>query len=222
MLYALAIRPDDGSACAEVDLGLLPGFALEPAERQLVFWLQAAYEAAHAVVAAGKAVFGDQVLVDPLSREATVTPGLDHRPEGLAVATSAASVVLGSRTWAETCRRRFGHVLVRLRADGRNGRFWCSLSQPDVSRDGLAPESQFVGDPALGPPPAVQVQDQLDHSQIEQIRHAGPPGARNLPQSLACESGSPQNGRFSKRPSVDGFERPLSLINYPQVFSLRE
>ena len=55
---ALAVGADDWGACAEVDLGLVAGPALEAAEGKLARRLQATDEATDAVVAAGEVVFG--------------------------------------------------------------------------------------------------------------------------------------------------------------------
>ena len=65
-LAPLAVGADDRCSGAEVDLGLVARLALDAAEGQFVRLLEAADEAADAVVAAGEAVVGDQVLVDPL------------------------------------------------------------------------------------------------------------------------------------------------------------
>jgi hypothetical protein len=66
-LASLAVKADDRRAGAEVDLGLVAGVALDAAEGELVHLLEAVDEPADGVVAAGVAVFGDEVLVDPLS-----------------------------------------------------------------------------------------------------------------------------------------------------------
>ena len=89
---ALAVGADDRGACAEVDLGLVTGPALEAAERQLAGRLQAADEATDAVVAAGEAVLVTQVLVDALGAQTRIALGLDQIAPGLALARATAMV----------------------------------------------------------------------------------------------------------------------------------
>src|SRR5229473_1593228 len=76
---ALASRVHDRGALAEVDLRLFPRQALQAAEWQRRRAPQTLHEAAHAVVAACKAVLADQVLMDALRAESQVELGLDHR-----------------------------------------------------------------------------------------------------------------------------------------------
>ena len=73
-------------AGAEIDLGLFPGSAFQTAEGKLLRHLQLGDEAADAVVAAGEAVFGHQVLVDALGTESQLQLGLDERTPGQTVA----------------------------------------------------------------------------------------------------------------------------------------
>ena len=65
-LAPLAVGADERRTGAEVDLGLVAGVALDASEGQFVRFLEAVDEPADAVVGAGEAVVGDQVLVDPL------------------------------------------------------------------------------------------------------------------------------------------------------------
>jgi len=69
-LVALAVGTDNWGACAEVDLNLITGSALEPAERELSRRLQAMDETTDAVVAAREIVFRGEILVDALGTEA--------------------------------------------------------------------------------------------------------------------------------------------------------
>ncbi len=215
-LAPLAVGADDRGAGAEVDLGLVAGVALDAAEGQVVRLFEPADEPADAVVGAGEAVVGDQVLVDPLCGEPEVALGPDHVPPGLTAAGPAAAP--GLRIGCRAGRRdgEFRRALVPLRAGGRIGWFWravgrrraggrigwfwrrVSLSQ--VTGDGLAVDPQFVGDAALGPAPAVQCTDGLADGHLEQIRHGRAPGAKDLPRSLTGAPGSPQNGWFSSAP----------------------
>src|SRR5258708_6332047 len=114
---ALAVRQQDGRAAAEIDLGLFAGAAFQPAERQLLGRGQAPDEAANAVVAAAEAVFGRQVLVDALRRQAEVQLGLDGRPPRLAVTGPTRGRLLRVGRGRAGARARAG------RADGRNGWF---------------------------------------------------------------------------------------------------
>ena len=120
-LAALAVGADDRGARAEVDLGLVAGPALEAAEGKLARRLQAADEAADAVVAAGEAVFGGQILVDALGAEAQVALGLDHLSPGLALAGATVVALLNT---------------VRGRTEGPDTGVWRRLE--DVAEPGGA------------------------------------------------------------------------------------
>src|SRR5262245_37010431 len=72
---------------AEVDLGFGSRSALQPTKGQrLAGSLQAANEATHAVILAGKVVLDDQVLVDALSGQPQFQLAGDDTPKGLAQA----------------------------------------------------------------------------------------------------------------------------------------
>src|SRR5207302_6808124 len=122
-LAALAVGADDGCAGAEVDLGLVAGFALDATEGQLVRHLEPADEPADAVVGAEEAVVGDQVLIDPLCGEPAVALGADHVPPGLAATgpTAAAGLRTGGRAGRRAGECRCARV--PLRAGGRIGWF---------------------------------------------------------------------------------------------------
>jgi hypothetical protein len=215
-LASLAVGFDDGGTGAEVDLGLVAGVALDASEGELARVLEPADEAADAVVGAGEAVVGDQVLVDPLRSEAEVALGPDQLPPRLTAtgATTASGLRIGPRSggrdsesWGVLVSLRawgrlgwFWRVLVGFGAEGRLGWFWRCFSQPQVTCDGLAVDPQFVGDATLGPAPAMECTNGLADGHLEQIRHDEAPGAEDLLSSLTGASGSPQNGWFSSAP----------------------
>jgi hypothetical protein len=112
-----AVGQDQGRARAEVNLGLFSGGAFESAEGQFQGLFQLADEAAHAVVTAGEAVLGDQVLMDALRRQAEFQLGLDDRTPRFTVAGST------GRHWL-LCRRRLRNARqCVIGAEGRNGWF---------------------------------------------------------------------------------------------------
>src|SRR5512142_1692060 len=128
-LATLAVEADDGRAGAEVDLGLVAGVTLDAAEGEFVGLFEAVDEPADAVVAAGVAVVGDQVLVDPLCGEPEVALGPDQLPPRLTAAgpTAAAGLRIGCR--AVSRGRELRRVLVPLRAGGRIGWFWRAVDR---------------------------------------------------------------------------------------------
>ena len=75
VLRRLPSGPTIRAPCAEVDLGLVAGPALEAAEWELARRRQLADEATDAVVAAREVVLGDQILVDALGAEAQIALG---------------------------------------------------------------------------------------------------------------------------------------------------
>ena len=64
---AFAVRCEDWSAGAEVDLGLVPGLTFKTPEGELVYGLQTADEATDGEVAALEAVFRREILVNTLA-----------------------------------------------------------------------------------------------------------------------------------------------------------
>src|SRR5512135_3252792 len=119
-LAPLAVGADDRGAGAEVDLGLVAGVALDATEGPVVRPLEPVDEPADAVVGAGEAVVGDQVLVDPLCGEPELALGADLVPPRLTAAgpTAAAGLRTGSRDGEFRCSP------APLRAGGRSGWFW--------------------------------------------------------------------------------------------------
>ena len=99
---AFALLVDHPGTLSEIDLGFLAGLTLPTAERKLLAGAAAVDEAFDRRIAPGKGVACDQILIDPLSREAL----LDSQGD------------LGQVNLAETTATRVG-------ADGRNGWFWC-------------------------------------------------------------------------------------------------
>ena len=63
---AFAVRCEDWSAGAEVDLGLVPGLTFKTPEGELVYGLQTADEATDGEVTALEAMFGREILVNTL------------------------------------------------------------------------------------------------------------------------------------------------------------
>ena len=170
-LLALAVGADEGRAGAEVDLGLVTGVALDAAEGEVVSLLEAVDEPADGVVAAGVAVVGDQILIDPLGGQSLGGLGCDQLAPRLTAAEAAGAA------WRRECPRgrgRDGGIgrVVELRgADGRNGWFWVGRSESQVARDGLAVDAELFGDAALGQALSAQCTDGLRDSHLEQIRH---------------------------------------------------
>jgi hypothetical protein len=167
--------------------GHLDGGDIQAAEGQFLRCLQAADEAAHAVVAAGEVVLGEQVLIDALGAEPQLQLGLDDHTPGEAVTGPAGAGL--SREWGGRHVGKAGH------ADGRIGRFW-SGRLPQVACDGLAVDAEFAGDAALGPAALMEGQDGIDHGHMKQIRHGRFPERRAVRESLRGQSASPQSGRF--------------------------
>ena len=108
----------DPGAGAEVDLQLVTGFALHPAERQLKGPGEPTHELFDRTVAATKAVFADQILIDPLCRQPSLYAGLDLGDERGAQA-------LGSGTRAEGGVRGWFCVDWRRAAEGGVGGCIC-------------------------------------------------------------------------------------------------
>jgi hypothetical protein len=104
------------SALAEVDLRFLAGAVFQSAEGELLLGSELADEAADAVVAAGEAELGDQVLVDALGGQSEVDLDLDGLLERLATTEPADPRACSDSGLAI----RFGAV---RRAGGRNGCF---------------------------------------------------------------------------------------------------
>jgi hypothetical protein len=84
-----AVGQQQRSAAAEIDLGFFAGTALEATEGQLQGLFQVADKATHAVVTAGEAMLGHQVLMNALGRQAEVELGLDSGAPGFAVTGAA-------------------------------------------------------------------------------------------------------------------------------------
>ncbi len=97
---AFAVLVDHPGTLTEIDLGFLAGLTLPTAERKLLAGAAAVDEAFDRRVAPAKGVACDQILIDPLSREAL----LDSQGD------------LGQVNLAETAATSAG-------ADGRNGWF---------------------------------------------------------------------------------------------------
>jgi hypothetical protein len=115
-LPPLAVRTDDRSARAEVDLGLFARSAFHPPERKGMRDSEASHEPLDAVVPTREVLFGDEILMDPLGGK----PLLDLVRNQLTMDFA----VVGSppdRTW----RSRFvnGHRFANrsIRPGGRNG-----------------------------------------------------------------------------------------------------
>ena len=120
---ALAVGADDRGACAEVDLGLIAGLALESAERELSLRLQAMNETTDAVVAAGEVVFCGEVLVDALGAQAPIALGLDLVSPGLALALATVALVNTDRGRSDGLVIWVWPCLECVRAGGRIGWF---------------------------------------------------------------------------------------------------
>ena len=97
---AFAVLLDHPGTLTEIDLGFLAGLTLPTATRKLLAGAAVVDEAFGRRVAPGKGVACDQILIDPLSREAL----LDSQGD------------LGQVNLAETAATRAG-------AGGRNGWF---------------------------------------------------------------------------------------------------
>ena len=97
---AFAVLLDHPGTLTEIDLGFLAGLTLPTATRKLLAGAAAVDEAFDRRIAPGKGVACDQILIDPLSREAL----LDSQGD------------LGLVNLAETAATRAG-------AGGRNGWF---------------------------------------------------------------------------------------------------
>src|SRR6266516_809880 len=80
---ALAVL-DHPRALTKIHLYLLARRALHPPERQFLLTNQPHHEAAHRKITAGKLSFDDQVLIDPLNRQALRQSLLDLFPPWLA------------------------------------------------------------------------------------------------------------------------------------------
>ncbi len=99
---AFAVLVDHPGSLTEIDLGFLAGLTLPTAERKLLARAPLVDEAFDRRLAPSKGVACDQILIDPLSREAL----LDSQGD------------LGQVSLAETAATSAG-------AGGRNGWFWC-------------------------------------------------------------------------------------------------
>src|ERR1700733_976231 len=82
----LFLRRDDRRAAAKIDLGFFARFALHSAEREFKLRRQTTDEAKHAVIAAGEAVLGDEILMDAFGVQAEVDLATDRFPPRLAAA----------------------------------------------------------------------------------------------------------------------------------------
>ncbi len=99
---AFAELVDHPGTLAEIDLGFLAGLTLPTADRKLLAGAAIVDEAFDRRIAPGKGVAYDQILIDPLGREAL----LDSQGD------------LGQVNLAETATTSAG-------AEGRNGWVWC-------------------------------------------------------------------------------------------------
>ena len=99
---AFALLVDHPGTLTVIDLGFVAGLTLPTAERKLLAGAAAVDEAFDRRVAPSKGVACDQILIDPLSREAL----LDSQGD------------LSQVNLAETPATSGG-------AEGRNGWFWC-------------------------------------------------------------------------------------------------
>ena len=99
---AFAELVDHPGTLAEIDLGFVAGLTLPTAERKLLVGAAAVDEAFDRRVAPSRGVACDQILIDPLSREAL----LDSQGD------------LSQVNLAETAATSAG-------AEGRNGWVWC-------------------------------------------------------------------------------------------------
>ena len=82
---AFAVGTDDRGAGSEVDLGLFARGAFHPAEGQRAVLAKSCHEPPDTVILRPKAVFADQVLVDPLRGQPLVELAFDDLTEGLAL-----------------------------------------------------------------------------------------------------------------------------------------
>src|ERR1017187_4493170 len=90
-----------------------------------------------------------------------------------------------------------------------------AISKPLQPGGALAGFGAASGESALGPAFTMKGQNEVYHGHFEAIRHGEAPGKEGFPGSLPGESASPQKWLVLKRPSVAGFERPLtSLENF--------
>ena len=102
---SLAIDSDNRCADAEIDLSILAGRRFESSKRQGAALLKPVDIASDAVIAAVKAILGDQVLMDPLGRKLLLELGHNSLMERPAL----------------TGRGPIGDRLVRLGPGGRLG-----------------------------------------------------------------------------------------------------
>ena len=102
---AFALLVDHPGTLTEIDLGFLAGLTLPPAERKLLAGAAAVDEAFDRRVAPGKGMACDQILIDPLSREALLDSQGDLGQVHLAETAETAATSAG--------------------ANGRNGWVWC-------------------------------------------------------------------------------------------------
>ena len=199
----------NGRALAEIDLGFFAGSALQAAEGQLLLGGQSADEAADAVVLAGEAVVADQVLEDALGGQALVEQVLDEGAERFTEAGLALAARLGGRCGtAARCRRldpfgadgRLAYFDVvgaggRLAyfalfgADGRPG----LICLPEVTGNGIAVNTQGLGDAPHGPVLLMQRANRVDGGHFELICHVCPPPAGSLGKDKR-QIRSPQSG----------------------------
>lgn len=81
-----AVRVDDRRTSAEVNLGFLTRTDFDPTKWKWQLFFELTDEAADAGILSREAVFGNQVLVDSLSRQALLDPFQDRLPVRLAQA----------------------------------------------------------------------------------------------------------------------------------------
>lgn len=172
-------------AFPEVDLDLLAGTSVDPREDLGRLLLEATDEALDAVVAVLIALFDDEILIDPLRREARLQlppdDGLERRGVRRACRPAIARRFGRSVSWR--ARWALWPVLPgrRVRIGGHFGRIWAvRLGSPVarmlriVARDRLAPNPGLPLDPPVGPAQLEQAPDKCLLLHLQNVRHALP------------------------------------------------
>ncbi len=214
----LAVRRYDRRAGAKIDLHLVGGYALQAAKGQRLVVAQSPDEATHTVVLGGEAVIADQVLVDALRCQAGGELGLDERPKrfteaglfrscrrrlradgrlayfGLVGAEGRLAYVAGSCVEGRLAYVALGSVCGR----GLGLYGWYRLRrlrvEVDMPGDGVAVQSQLLGNASDRPMTLMKSQDGVDGGHAEQVRHVCPPAAGSAEGYMP--NGPPQSGLF--------------------------
>src|SRR5262249_11201261 len=140
--------------------------------------------------------------------------GISHRAQDRAVGRVGVLAPFGAGGrigwfWRTVGRRRAGgrigwfwRAVGRRRAGGRIGWFWSRFSQSKITRNGLAVDPQFVGDPTLRPAAPMECTNGFGDSHFEQVRHGAAPRARNLPSEPRPRTWISSKWLVFKRPFV--------------------